>query len=81
MIVGEIATAAEYGALVDVARSLAGLLASLQLRASASEAGSWEEEQRQVRARLNLIQPGTPEVTAALRQWAGRLTELHLDRP
>lgn len=81
-VVRQVAEIADYEALREVANQLAGVLVARQ-RAAASdeEVRAWRLEHRALRARLDDIQPRTPEVTQALNQWSDRLTQLREDTP
>jgi hypothetical protein len=76
-IVDRVTQIANYEALREVANQLAGLLVARQRTApSDEEAQAWRHEHRELRARLEGIQPDTPPVTEALDEWSNRLTQL-----
>src|SRR6266545_4498019 len=69
-IVDQVTLIADYEALREVANQLAGLLVARQRAAGTDEeAQTWRREHRGLRARLEDIEPGTPAVAEALREW------------
>jgi len=76
-IVNQVIQIADYEALREIANQLVGLLVARQRTApSDEEAQAWRHEHRELRARLEGIQPDTPAVTEALDQWSNRLAQL-----
>jgi hypothetical protein len=76
-IVRQVTLMSEYEALREVANQLAGLLVARQRAADTDlQAQAWRHEHRALRARLEAIQPGSPAVAEALREWSGRLRAL-----
>lgn len=76
-IVNRVIQIADYEALREIANQLAGLLVARQRAAgSDEEAQAWRHEHRELRARLERIQPNTPAVIEALDEWSERLAQL-----
>jgi hypothetical protein len=75
-IVDQIEAQARYETLREVVNQLAGVLVSRQRSAPPHEQVRWREEHKAIRARLDAIDPGTPDVDDALDQWSARLREL-----
>jgi len=76
-ILDQVTRIADYEALREVANQLAGLLVARQLAAGTDEeAQAWRHEHLALRKRLEEIQPGTPAVAEALREWSSRLGAL-----
>jgi len=76
-IVHQVTQIADYEALREIANQLAGLLVARQRAAQTdTQAQAWRHEHRQLRARLEGIQPNTPAVTQALDEWSNRLAQL-----
>ncbi len=76
-VVDQVTSTADYDTLREVVNQLAGLLVARQRAAKwAEDAWPWRQEHRALLARLDQIQPGTPAVAEALKQWSGRLAAL-----
>jgi hypothetical protein len=76
-IVAQVTDLADYETLREIVNQLAGLLvARWRAAGTAHEAAAWRLEHRELRARLDQIQPGTAAVSEALEQWNSRLAAL-----
>jgi hypothetical protein len=78
-LVDQVTRMAAYETLREVANQLAGLLVARRLAAGPDtepEAQAWRREHRELRDRLDEIQPGTPEVAEAIEEWSRRLAVL-----
>lgn len=75
-IVAQVHAQANYETLREVANQLAGVLVAKERAGADAPPGGWSTQRQAIRARLQTIEPGTPEVDDALDEWSAQLRQL-----